>query len=268
MTEQRRLFLGFSFVIVISLLLGGCFSKFDNISPPENFLENKDVSVGLIWICQNNLHYPEGPEYTAKHYMLGQQGLLDIAVARAFSDDIEDTLNKVKLEELMQERFFPVFQAAFEDHNFTVKIKAEPYCWKKFRLGSNKYCENSLDVKDMEIKKVGGMPLSVFTFDYKPVMEELGVDYLLAIHLLQHGTGRSYFAMVPTSPPKGITSLTSHLIEAKAQVVVSQHHCSIVEPVQGEWDEPPEYANLLKAARASFEIAADEVFIDIFKQAP
>ena len=268
MKKQRKLLLGFSFVILISLLAGGCASKFDDISTPDDFLQNKDASIGLIWTSQINIHYPEGPEYTAKHYMLGQQGLLDIAVSRKFSEKIENALSKIKLEELMKERFFPVFQAAFENYNFSVKIKSEPYCWKKFRLGSNKYCENALDIKKMEIKKAGEMPIPVFTFDYKPVFEELGVDYLLVIDLIQHGTGRSYFAMAPTSPPKGTTMLTSHLIEHKEQAVLSQHLCSIVEPVQGEWDEPPEYANLLKAARQSFEIAVDEVFIDIFKEAP
>jgi hypothetical protein len=268
MKEQRILLLGFSFVVVISVLFGGCASNFNNISPPDSFLQNKNASVGLIWVCQMNIQYPEGPEYTAKHYMLGHQGLLDTVVSLKLSEKLANALNKIKLEELMKERFFPVFQAAFENYNFNVKIKAEPYCWKKFRLGSNKYCENALDIKKMEIKKAGEMPIPVFTFDYKPVFEELGVDYLLVIDLIQHGTGRSYFAMTPTSPPKGTTMLTSHLIEHKEQAVLSQHLCSIVEPVQGEWDEPPEYANLLKAARDSFEIAVDEVFIDIFKEAP
>ena len=272
MKKQVKLYFWFVLTVTITVSLGGCASKFKNISPADDFLQKKNVSIGLIWTSQANMHYPAGPEYTAKYYMLGQQGLLDKAVAHSFSDKLVTALCDIKLKNLMEEHYFNVFQRAFEDNNFNVKINPEPYCWKNFRLGTNEYCTNALETKNVELKQVGEGPLQTpigcMVYNYKPVIADLGVDYLLSIDLIQHGTGRTYFAMSPTSPPQGYTLLVSYLIDGKTDKVISQHISSVVEPVQGEWDEPPEYTNLMKAAETSFEIAINEVFIDIFKQAP
>ena len=272
MKKRLKLYFWFLLAISISLLVGGCASKFQNILPPDDFLKKKNASIGLIWTSQANIHYPAGPEYTAKHYMMGSQGLLDVAIARSFSNKLVKVLSEVKLKDLMREHYFNVFQRAFENYNFNVKINPEPYCFKKFRLGTNEYCTNALEPKTIELKKVGEgsllMPIGCMVYDYKPVIADLGVDYLLVIDLINHGTGRTYFAMSPTSPPKGYTVLVSYLIDGKTEEVISQHISSVVEPVKGEWDEPPAYSNLVMAVRASFEIAINEVFIDIFKQAP
>lgn len=213
------------------------------------------------------MQYPKG-EYTAKHVVLGQQGIVDVLINRALADKLVKQLEKVKLKDLLEEYFFSVFQHAFEDNNFIVKINTEPYCVKRWRLYSNKYCTNGIVRKDYKMAKLGIQTILCFTYDYKPIVEDLDVDYLLVIDLKSHGTGRTYFSFVPTSPPKGFTQLISYLIDGKTGEVLSQHFLSIIEPVQGEWDETPEYANLMQAAKRSFEIAIDEVFIDIFKAAP
>jgi len=201
MKERVKLHFWFVLALAIIVFLGGCASKFNNILPPDDFLQKKNISIGLIWTSNANTHYPEGPEYTAKHYMLGQQGLLDMVVARSFSDKLVTVLSEIKLKDLMREHYFNVFQRAFANNNFNVKINTEPYCSK------NEYCTNALDVKDMKAMKIGDslyeMPFFDFIYDYKPVIADLGVDYLLVIYLIQHGTGRSYYGMLPISPPKG-----------------------------------------------------------------
>ncbi len=261
MKERVKLYFWFVLAVGIIGFLGGCASKFNNILLPDDFLQKKNASIGLIWTSNANIHYPEGPEYTAKHYMLGQQGLLDMAVARSFSDKLVTVLSEIKLKDLMKEHYFNVFQRAFENNNFNVKINPDPYCQKKHRFGTyNEYCTNSLDITKS--------PTGGIVYNYKPVISDLGVDYLLVIELSMHGTGRSYYGMIPTSPPKGYTALVSYLINGRTDEVISQRSSSVVEPVKGEWDEPSEYVNLMNAARASFEIAINEVFIDIFKQAP
>jgi len=266
MKKQVKLYFWFVLALVLGVSLGGCASKFENISPPDNFLQQKNASIGLIWETNYHLQYPVGPELTAKHHMLGQQGLLDIAVARSFSDKLSTVLSTVKIKDLMSKHYLNVFQGAFANNNFNVKIKTEPYCSK------NEYCKNVLDAKDLKAMIISDsvfeMPFFAVSYDYKPVIAEFGVDYLLVIDLSIHGTGRSYYGMLPTSPPKGFTELRSYLINGRTEKVISQHVSSVVEPVKREWDEPPKNAHLMKASEASFEIAINEVFIDIFKQAP
>ncbi len=261
----------FFYMLIFTLILGGCATKFQHVPPPEDFLHKKEVSIALIWTSSVNIHYPEGPEFTAKHHMLGNQGLLDIVVARSFSDKLISVLGDIKIKDLMHEHYFNVFKPAFEDKGFNVIIKTKPYCHKKYRLGTNEYCTNHLDVKDMSVSKYGDDAwdfLAETFYDYKPVINELDVDYLLVIQLERFGTGRSYFAAVPTSPPKGVARLVYYLIDTTTEKTISKYISSVVEPVQGEWDQEPEYPNLVKTVNNAFEIAIDEVFIDIFKHAP
>ena len=253
-------------------MFAGCAKKFVNVPVSEDFLQKKGSRIGLVWTSIINNDYPEGPEYTAKHYLLGQQGLLDIAVSRSFSDKISTALQKIKTNQLMKIFYFDVFTRAFEDQGFIVKSKTDPYCFKKYRMGSNKYCDNPLTLKTVELSTVTDsafeMPLADRIYDFGPVISELGVDYVLAITLHRQGTGRSYYAIVPTSPPQGTTILAAYLIEGNTQKIISKHITSIVEPVIGEWDTPPDYENLMAASRRSFELAMDDVFISIFNRAP
>ena len=261
MKKQVKLYFWLVLTVIIGALLGGCAPVFKNILPPDNFLQKENTSIGLIWTSNANLNYPEGPEYTAKHFMLGAQGLLDMAVAHSFSDKLGKALSEIKIKDLMQKHYFNVFQPAFENKNFYVKINTNPYCQKKHNFGTfNEYCTNSLDTTKTSTGSLG--------YDYKPVIANLNVDYLLVIEISMYGTGRSYYGMLPISPPKGYTVLSSYLIDGKTQDVISQRGSTVVEPVKGEWDDPPQYANLMKAAETSLEIAINEVFIDIFKQAP
>lgn len=276
MKEQAKRYLLFVLTVTIAVYLGGCTNKFRNFSPSDNFLQSKNASIGLIWTSNANLHYPEGSEYTAKYYMLGDQRLLDRAVARFFSGKLVTVLGEIKLKDLMREHYFNVFQPAFENKNFIVKINTEPYCRNILNFipycSKNEYCTNILDVKNLEAMKISDsifeVPFIDTRYDYKSVISSLGVDYLLVIDLISHGIGRSYSGTLAISPPKGYTMLVSHLIDGKTEHVISQHVSSVVEPVEGEWDEPPKYINLMNASEASFEIAINEVFIDIFKQAP
>lgn len=109
---------------------------------------------------------------------------------------------------------------------------------------------------------------AVNDYDYKPISEELGTEYLLVLEVFCFGVGRSYFGFIPQGPPKGWTALTCSLVETRSNKVISRQFAKNLEVPKGEWDEPPEYPNLMNAVLKSFETSVDEVFIAFFGRAP
>ena len=252
-------------LIMSASLLTGCGAKFQDIPAPDQFAANQGEKIGLVWML-----WPQepGPDYQAKHYCLGQMGLLDIAIVRAFAHELEDALSKNIINDLIEQNYLRTFTPAFEDVGFSVKVNPTPYCVKKFRLSSNELCTNEIKQIGQKLCGVYATPQFEPVYDYKPIFDELDVDYLLMIDIVRHGTGRNYYAGVPTSPPKGVTTVFMFLVARNTMDMVSKRYVSVVEPAVGAWDEPPEYTNLMQASRDSFEAALDDIFIDIFKQAP
>ena len=250
-------------IIILGLLLTACGTKFKNISPKENLLTKQGKSIGLVWISGIQVGPDENQKYVAQHIQLGTQGLLDIAINAAMAADLKDALEKINVDALVEKHFFKVFTPAFDEVGFVIKNDPVAYC-----LELNKNCTNQVGLLDTELLGAYEFPQFRNIYDFKSLINKLDVDYLLVVAVELVGTGRSYFSMVPTSPPKGVAVVFSYLIERKTGSVISQHLASVTEDSKGEWDQPPEYDNLMQAARDSLEIAMDEIYIDIFKQAP
>lgn len=257
------------FMLLLSMFLGAC-GKFQQISTPDDFVQTEKGKIGLIWIttvtATGLMFLSETGVPTASHYFIGAQGLLDVAVNNALASELKGALTKIKTQDVIQQKYFNVFRPAFENNNFTVVEKVAPYC----TFLHEEFCPEPFERVDWNMVKIGGssQPIALNIYDYSEIIKELDVDYLFVINVIEFGSGRSYFSMVPTSPPKGKTTLVSYLIDGQTNKIISQNGFTIVESVEGEWDEPPEYPNLMKAVHKAFEIAMDEVFIDTFKQAP
>ncbi len=282
MKTQKLYIFPYSFILVISLFLEGCSTKFENISVQDDFLTQQGVSIGLIWVKGSIDMKNTAQHYLLGDYLLGKPEILDIAINQKLSNMLSESLEKINLQDEMKDHFFNLFKQAYENSGFNVKVDATPYCWKsihrKMNINSKKpinrkikpLCEKTLDLAkgdEMKILQNNEVRIELRNFDYQPIIREMDVDYLFVIVLYQHGTGRTYFTAIPTSPPKAITSLISYLIDGNGNII-SQHLSSVLELAQGEWEDPPAYVNLMKAANLSLEKAMDDVFIDVFKQAP
>lgn len=250
-------------LIILGWLVTGCGAKFKNISPDDNLLMEQGQSIGLVWISGIQVGPDEDQKFTAKNIQLGNQGLLDMAVNHTLNAKLRNALDKIEVQTLVDKHYFSVFASAFEDVGFTVKRDSIPYC-----VEQNQNCNKYVELKDTQYLGLYEFPQIRNIYGFDPIIDNMDVDYLLAIGVELIGTGRNYFSMVPTSPPKGVTVVFSYLIERKTGEVVSQHLSTVTEDPKGEWDQPPEYEILSQAAKDSFEIAMDEIYIDIFKQAP
>jgi hypothetical protein len=82
------------------------------------------------------------------------------------------------------------------------------------------------------------------------------VDILVLLSVEGFGTIRPYFGFVPTGAPKAFFQVKGQMVELKTnrllwQAVMDQDVASV--PPAGEWDQPPDYANLTAALRKAIE---------------
>jgi len=239
------------FVSVLVALLSGCATPMKNIPAPPDFMTQK-ASIGIIFLTTY-----EHPKSTARFYNLGGQGLLDIAINKAIAKNLIDRLDKEQMVPLVKKFYLNTFGEAFSHEGFEVKIIDTAYDHESLvKLEKDK----SIKTKAFRFRSS--------TFDFRPISEELHTDYLMVLEIYSFGVGRSYYGFFPMGPPKGWTALRCYLVETRSNKVVSQQFSTSLEGAKGEWDEPPEYSNLINAVAGSFEKSADEVFIAFFGRTP
>lgn len=255
------LFIVLSFCV--TLLLGCATPK--NISVPPAFMKKKG-SIGIIYLSNDfsgfdglsgntNIRLAQRGEL----YGLGASGIMDIAIHRAVLKELIERLHEQKIAPLVRKFYLKPFGDAFSHEGFDVKIINTVYDHEKLAKIKN----------DETLNKSMAFPFNaVNDYDYKPISEELGTEYLLVLEVFCFGVGRSYFGFIPQGPPKGWTALTCSLVETRSNKVISRQFAKNLEVPKGEWDEPPEYPNLMNAVLKSFETSVDEVFIAFFGRAP
>jgi len=230
--SYRRIVLSTVFLGLI--LVSGCVSiPLKEIKVPSNFMAKKG-KIGIIWVKKD-----EKP--TADFYQTGGQGLLDIAVNNLIATTLRQCLQKEELAPLIKKFYLNPFGEGFSLEGFEVKTIDSGYDLKKY-------------------KKIS---------DQRQIAKEIEVDYLIILEILSFGIGRSYaLGIIPTIQPQGLTNLRCYLIDSSSDEIIAQHISKNLESSQGEWDEPPEYPNLMKAMLASFEKSIDECFLAFFGRLP
>ena len=84
-------------------------------------------------------------------------------------------------------------------------------------------------------------------YDYKPITDDLQVDYLLVLEIIRFGVARHYYGFIPTGNPAGWVALRSSFIDARTNELIAQQFSNINEPVSKEWDQPPDYNEVVNA---------------------
>ncbi len=229
--SYRRIVLSAVFCGLI--LISGCVSiPLNEVKIPSSFMQKKG-KIGIIWVKKD-----EKP--TADFYQTGRQGLLDIGINHLISTTLRQRLQKEELDPLIKKFYLTPFSEAFSLDGFEIKTIDSGYDLKKYK----------------EIS------------DQKQIAKEVEVDHLIILEILSFGIGRSYFGIIPTSQPQGLTNLRCYLINSSSDQIIAQHIAKNLEASQGEWDEPPEYPNLMKAMLSSFEKSIDECFFAFFGRLP
>ena len=92
----------------------------------------------------------------------------------------------------------------------------------------------------------------------------LGADELLVIRLEAFGATRNYYSFIPTGAPKAYCELYGELVNEKLHTVLWRHRAMASEMVQGPWDQPPAYPNLMNAIKLAASNAQEELLDSFF----
>jgi hypothetical protein len=217
-------------------LLAGCAGSAPaptTIVLPASFWQDKEVRVGIATVA-----LPKGAEH-----MVGPQDALDRVIARKIDERLINYL------ETVQPREFGKMAQTFADRlrarGYTVKVIAEP-------LARSPYAE---------IQSHGAA--NILAVDLASVRTQYGVDRLVLLSVDRFGVYRDYFVFVATAPPQAIFQAHGALIDLTTNEMlwqVSMAEKQNVIPIEGMWDQPPDYPNLASVLR--FAERAAGVFLE------
>lgn len=148
---------------------------------------------------------------SATLYHEGPQGLLDIAISDAVTDHFDAYLKKVDLSSYDNLKY-----------RFVEALKHK-------HISSTAY--NNYLTKDED-------PKTNTTF-----AAQTDADTILTVQLIGAGATRHYYGFIPLEAPKAFCSLKGEMIDAKTRQVLWRYTSTAIEPISGEWDQPPNYTH-------------------------
>lgn len=169
-------------------------------------------------------------------YKEGNQGILDLAINSAVTAGPNRALKQVKPDS------FRLVKG-----QFVADLKKRGF--------------NAVEVKeDLQLKNYpklkGGVPGDAGK-DYSSVLDAYGADYLVVLSLNGYGSIRPYYGFIPLGVPKGYANASGFMVKRGASkplwhTGLGPQNQSIV-PVSGEWDQGPEYKNLIQATQQALD---------------
>ncbi|MGC4016953.1 MAG: hypothetical protein QM755_20930 [Luteolibacter sp.] len=169
-------------------------------------------------------------------YKEGNQGLLDIAINSAMTTGPNRALANLSPEPFRQIK-----------GQFVTELK---------KRGINAVAVPA-DLKFSDYPKLKGGSSGDAGRDYSPVFTAYQADYLVVLSLNAYGSIRPYYGFMPTGRPSGYAHATGFMIKrGSAQpswnTGVGYDNRNVV-PVEGEWDQGPEFKHLTEASRRAVD---------------
>ena len=172
-------------------------------------------------------------------HMVGPQDVLDQAIANAADARLRNYLETVEPSEFSQ--VTQTFSARLRAKGYTVSVIAEPVARGQYAALRTKGANHVVDG------------------DFAPIRTKYGVDRLVLLSIDRFGAFRDYFVFVPTAAPLAMVQASGELIDLTGNQAlwrVSMEEKQNLVPIQGDWDQPPDYPNLTQAIRRAEHDAA------------
>jgi hypothetical protein len=210
----------------LTILLTGCGTIQKPVALKPTFWEQRQAVVGIALA-------PVGKP-TAQ--MLGNQGLLDIAINTANAKAMVERMESTEFKRLAA---IPAnIGGHLKDRGFAVKLLDQPVDQAKladFTGGEN------------------------FTRkDFRSLASQ-GIERLLLIEVVQYGTSRSYYGFIPLGAPTANMVLRGSLIDLKTNELLWYQTYSTIRAVSDPWDQAPNYTNVIESVTANIDAGAVQI---------
>lgn len=210
--------------------LSGCAPvRYKPIALDSSFWQQRQ---GVIGIASEPI-----PESTA--HMLGNQGLLDIAINQSNAKNMSERLKTADTQRIKE----------IPDH-LTKQLEARGFKVKKLDVG--------FDPKKFTEYKPVTNPEQFANRDYRQLATAEEIDHLLLVTVARVGTARGYYGFIPLGPPRASVVITGQVVDLKTNKLLWYSNREVSIPIAEPWDEEPEFPNVMKAVAKGIEESANQ----------
>jgi hypothetical protein len=194
----------------------------------EEMYQQQDPRVGV--------YLSELPETNVHIY--GAACLLCIAVAEAANSKLSSQFETLTTDELVG--LDGAVQEILAAHGIPSTIISDPIDYTK-------------------LKKFKSEVPGYSKQDFRPLKEQLNIDYLAVINIQMAGAYRPYSNYVPTGSPVGYVSGLTFVVDLSTNEYEMYEIINLKINADGDWDEPPSYPGVTSAYFRALEMAKDQV---------
>lgn len=234
-----------SFVLLLILataLLSACAPSQIPLSP--SFWTQKDFRVGVA----SMVHPKPGA------HRLGPQGLIDLMITAGTTSSLEDHVAKFEIDD--SNNVLEIFATEMQNRGFQTQVLTSQIDFR---------------IYERFVKPSSATSGEFFQRNLYPLAVSEAVDVLLLFYVDGHGSLRNYYGFLPLAPPQGYFQVSGWLIDLRSNQLLWRKRMSqeqSVVPVEGEWDQPPDYPNLKAAIKKASSNAWETLLKDFFGQVP
>ena len=203
-------------LLAVVSLLSGCVTMYKPIQLDAAFWQDRQPVIGVAAEA-----VPE-----AGMVMLGQQGLLDVAINKGNAGPVIDRMKKLDLKRA----------AAISDN------LAKGLSGRGFKVNNL----STLDPNAFPELKPATNAEQFAPRDYSSLKSK-GVDRLLIVSVVNIGAARNYYGFIPTSPPRAMFTVKGMLIDLKDNKLLWYSTHQATAAVADPWDQAPDFPNLSEA---------------------
>lgn len=221
-------------LLLMSTFLVGCGQP--NIPLPDEFWESPSKTIG-IGIATT----PDGGGY----FKIGAQGLLDLAINEAAASSEIKHLRSMRADNF--KAIINVFQEELERQGFSVIV-----------------CPNDIVLANIPKCSEKG----TYTYDLKNHVQSSNCDYFILLQLKSYGAARDYYGFIPLSAPRGAAHVHGAMVDIHNRTIWHYNSPGLMDgtPVDGKWNQPPDYPNLSHAVNKAIEKAEYLLTVNFFDE--
>ena len=220
--------------ILISLCLisiVGCAQK-QNVNLDSQFWHQskQKISVGRT--------KPTTPRVSAR----GAQGILDFAINEGMNNKLNQHLEKTDMS------WYSNLQGSFVQKLQQRRMDA-------------KNSSQLINIDNLPTLHQNGDEYA--DHNYTGFTRQISADKLLLIKISGVGVVRHYYGFIPLDEPKAYCTLSGELIDVNNNHVLWRHKTEVALPIDGKWDEAPNFPNISRAVKNA-TITAQQDMLDSF----
>lgn len=220
--------------LLLFLLLVGCGGRQDMEINKTVFDKPSSIVIVQVDGLENPGFYKEG-----------QQGVVDFLISNAVAGEVIEKIRTINVEEIVDQHYFKPFESAFLAKSFKV-------------------VKDSEKLKKSSLVKHEGDQDKCADFNFKNLKTSYNTDYALVLEPKLFGTIRKYYGFIPLGSPKGYTEVKVYLVRLEDNAVLGHYNADAKIGVKGDWDAPPDYAELVKATKTALATALNNAYLHFF----